>query len=150
MGIQRDPGFLRRLARRLFSPTHLRILLVDPDLEGVRHIASALAREHATIIVGSAAEAFSALQKSTPSLVAAELDLPDTSGLALLTALHAHPLTQRVPFLMLSRSASLQDKIAAFQAGADDFLVKPVDPAIFADHVRRLVYFRQLLPSSGS
>jgi PleD family two-component response regulator len=150
MGIQRDPGFLRRLARRLFSPTRLRILLVDPDLEGARHIASALDREHATIIVGSAAEAFSALQTSTPSLVAAELDLPDTSGLALLTALHTHPLTHRVPFLMFSRRASLQDKIAAFQAGADDFLVKPIDPAIFADHVRRLVYFRQLLPSSGS
>jgi DNA-binding response OmpR family regulator len=149
MGVQRDPGFLRRLARRLFAPSRLRILLVDPDREGARHIASALDREHATIIVGSAAEAFSALQTSTPSLVAAELDLPDASGLTLLAALRSHPATQQVPFLIFSRRASLQDKIAAFQAGADDFLVKPVDPTIFADHVRRLVYFRQLLPSGG-
>jgi DNA-binding response OmpR family regulator len=150
MGIQRDQGFLRRLARRLFSPSRLCILLVDSDREGARLLASALDGQHAAIIVGSAAEAFSALKTSTPSLVAAELDLPDASGLALLTALHAHPVTQQVPILIISRRASLQDKIAAFQAGVDDFLVKPVDPAIFADHVRRLVYFRQLLPLSGS
>jgi DNA-binding response OmpR family regulator len=102
------------------------------------------------MIVGSAGEVFRVLQTSTPTVVAAELDLPDASGLALLAALHTNPATQQVPFLIISRRASLQDKIAAFQAGADDFLVKPVDPAVFADHVRRLVYFRQILSSSGS
>jgi PleD family two-component response regulator len=150
MGIQRDLGFLRRLAQRIFTASRLRVLVVDPDREGARHIASALDRDHITIVVGSATEAFTALQTSMPSCVAAELDLPDASGLALLTALRGHPTTQRVPFLMLSRRASLQDKIAAFQAGADDFLVKPIDPTNFADHVRRLVYFRELLPTSGS
>jgi len=150
VGIQRDLGFLRRLAQRIFTPSRLRILLVDPDRVDARRLASALDREHITTIVSSAAEAFATLQTRIPSLVAAELSLPDASGLTLLTALRRHPGAQQIPFLILSQRTSLQDKIAAFQAGADDFLVKPVDPEVFAGHVRRLIYFRQLHPSSGS
>jgi DNA-binding response OmpR family regulator len=150
MGTQRDQGFLQRLAQRLFTPTQLHVLIVDPDLGGARQLASALGHEHMVTVVGTATAAFTAIQGSVPMLVVIELDLPDASGLDMLARLHTHPATQRALLMVLTRRSSIQDKIAAFQAGADDFLVKPVDPQTFAAHVKRLARFRQILPSSAS
>ena len=150
MGTQRDLSFLQHLAQHLFAPTRLHILMVDPDLGGAHQLASAISREHTVTVVGTVAAAYGAIGARMPTLVATELDLPDASGLELLTALHTHPATQRVLLLVLTWRASIQDKIAAFQAGADDFLVKSVDPQTFAGHVRRLARFRQVLASGGS
>lgn len=150
MGTQRDLGFLQRLAQRLLTPTQLHILLVDPDLDGAQRLASALGREHAVTLVGTAAAAHAAIRTRVPTLVATELDLPDASGLELVSALQARPATQRVMLLVVSWRTSIQDKIAVFQAGADDFLVKPVDPQDFTAHVQRLSSFRRVLAPSGS
>ncbi len=123
---------------------------MEPD-PGVAHqLAGALSHDHAVTVVGTAAAALAAIRARLPALVATELDLPDAFGLDLLTALHSGPATQPVLLMVLSRRTSIQDRIAAFQAGADDFLVKPVYPQTFATHVRRLSRFRQVLTSGGS
>lgn len=150
MSTQRDPDFLQHLARRIFAPTRLHILIVEPDLGVAQQLAGALSRDHAVMVVGTAAAALAAIRARLPALVATELDLPDAFGLDLLTALHSRPATQQVLLLVLSRRTAIQDRIAAFQAGADDFLLKPVDPQTFAAHVRRLSRFRQVLTSGGS
>lgn len=150
MSTQRDQDFLQRLARRIFTPTRLHILIVEPDISVAHQLAGALSRDHVVTVVGTAAAALAAIRARLPTLVATELDLPDAFGLDMLTALHSRPATQSVLLLVLSRRTSIQDRIAAFQAGADDFLVKPVDPQTFAAHVQRLSRFRQVLTSNGS
>lgn len=145
MGTQRDVGFLRRLAQRLVTPTHLHVLIVDPDVGGAQQLANALSSTHAVTVVGTAAAAYAAIQKHIPTLVVTEFDLPDTSALELLATLHAYQATQQVLLVVISRRTAVQNKIAAFQAGADDFLVKPVDPQTFAAHLQRLSHFRMVL-----
>jgi DNA-binding response OmpR family regulator len=50
-----------------------------------------------------------------------------------------------VLLMVLTRRSGIQDKIAALQAGADDYLVKPVEPQLFVSHVRAVSRFRQVL-----
>jgi DNA-binding response OmpR family regulator len=80
-----------------------------------------------------------------PSLIVTELDLPDTRGLDLVATLHDNPLTHHVLLMVVTTRRMIQDKIASFQAGADDYLVKPVDADLFVLHVQLLSHLRSRL-----
>jgi DNA-binding response OmpR family regulator len=150
MGTQRDLAFLHELAQRPFAVAPPGVLIVDPDLTGGQRLAGVLGREQVVAVVGTAGAARAAIAARRPTIVVTELDLPDASGLALLATLHGHAATRHILLMALSRRTSVRDKIAAFQAGADDYLVKPVDPPAFALHVRRLNHFRQILAPDDS
>jgi PleD family two-component response regulator len=146
MGTQRDPDFLQTLARRLLASRQLSVLIVDPDVQGAQLLAAGLGRKHMVVVVGTAAAALASIERRVPTLVVTELDLPDASGVTLIARLHSRPATRHVLLMALTRRPSVRDKIAAFEAGADHYLVKPQTPAHFASHVEQLSHFRQVLP----
>jgi DNA-binding response OmpR family regulator len=86
-----------------------------------------------------------AVHIQTPSLVVTELDLPDAWGVEMITLLHRAPQTRDILLMVVTRRSAIRDKIAAFQAGADDYLVKPVDPVVFALHIQLLGRLRRTL-----
>jgi DNA-binding response OmpR family regulator len=120
-------------------------LIIDPDVASAERLAGALRARWATKVVASAQEAKAALRVSQPWLVVIELDLPDMRGLELLATLHDHPLTRHVMLMIVTTRRMISDKIAGFQAGADDYLVKPVDGELFALHVELLSHLRRRL-----
>jgi DNA-binding response OmpR family regulator len=121
------------------------VLFIDPDREGAALLARPLRSRHAIAITESAQQAQAAISARTPDLIVMELDLPDANGLDFLRALHAAPATRNVLILVVTRRTGVRDKIAAFQAGADDVLVKPMDPEQFATHVLLVSKFRKVL-----
>jgi DNA-binding response OmpR family regulator len=125
----------------------MRVLIVDPDLAGARELAAALPKQYTAVVVGSGAEALAAIQADPPTLIATEMHLPDGSGVDLLARVHADPATRQIYLVALGARLSVSEKIAIFQAGADDCLVKPVEPARFVNHVERLARFHQVLES---
>jgi DNA-binding response OmpR family regulator len=120
-------------------------LIIDPDLASAERLAVALRTRWPTKVVTNAQEAKAALRVSQPWLVVTELDLPDMRGLDLLAALHDHPATRHVMLMIVTTRRTITDKIAGFQAGADDFLVKPVDGELFVLHVQVLSRLRRQL-----
>jgi DNA-binding response OmpR family regulator len=125
----------------------LGVLFVDPDTAGAQLLANAIRDRYVTAVVGSAREAYEAMRYQTPTLVVCELRLPDISGADFLARLRGHPATRHILLMAISSVRLLQDKVRAFQAGADDFLVKPVEPATFVSHVHYVIRFRQIAPS---
>ncbi|HEY7983821.1 MAG TPA: response regulator [Ktedonobacterales bacterium] len=121
------------------------VLFVDPDRGHSETLARGLHGRYALAIVGSAKQAQSAISLRTPDLVVMELDLPDASGIELLRAIHSAPATRNVLILVVTRRSGVKDKIAAFQVGADDYLVKPVDPDQFETHVLLVSKFRKVI-----
>lgn len=121
------------------------VLVVDPDGESAGRLAAALDRRQGIVVVPSARAALSAMEPQLPDLVVTELDLPDANGLELLTRLHQTAATRHVLLMVVTRRAAVRDKVAAFQAGADDYLVKPVGMQDFAKHVARLLQLRRIL-----
>lgn len=124
----------------------LSVLFVDPDMDSAERLAGVLRRHSAVAVVQTAAGAFEAMTVRMPSLIVTELDLPDMQGVDLLARLRQNPATRNVLLMVVTRRTGVRDKIGAFQAGADDYLVKPLSPQQFEMHVRALSLFRQVLP----
>jgi DNA-binding response OmpR family regulator len=128
-------------------PAHppLAVLFVDSDTGGARLLADAIRDRYATAVVGSAREAYQAMRYQLPTVIVSELRLPDTNGMDFLARIRSHPNTRHVLLMVVSSGRALQDKVRAFQAGADDFLVKPVEPAAFITHLLSVIRFRQIV-----
>jgi adenylate cyclase len=120
-------------------------LVVEPDLHIARSLADALRDLCPAEVVATASDALAKLQRQVPALLVTELDLPDMSGLQLLAVMRNNPATSRVIALVVTSRTAAESKIAAFEAGADDVLVKPVDGADFKMHVQMVTRFRELL-----
>jgi DNA-binding response OmpR family regulator len=122
----------------------LSVMMIDPDGEGARRLARQLAGVQ-IMIVGSIAEAIQTLHVRMPDLIVTELDLPDDDGVRFVREVHNNVRTRHVLLVVVTRRNAIRDKIAALQAGADDYLVKPVEPQQFAMHIRAVSRFRRTL-----
>jgi DNA-binding response OmpR family regulator len=116
------------------------VLIVDDDadiLKLVRRYCEKLGC--AVREAGTAAEARAALQGFTPDLVCLDLMLPDGSGYAICEQIRADPRLSEVPVLIMSARSSPVDRAAAEEAGANDYLIKPLRWRSFADTAERLL-----------
>lgn len=146
MGGAGDTWGGRMLANALPRQNHsLAVLFIDADVPGAEQLAHALKRVSAVAIAPSFQAARVALAERVPGLIVLDLNLPDANGLDVIGWLHATAALRHVLIVVTTARTLIQDKIAAFQAGADDYLIKPVAPAQFVQHIERLSYFRQVL-----
>jgi len=99
-----------------------RILVVD-DEPAIRRFLRASLAAHATLFeAATGREALSAVMAHRPDLVILDLGLPDIDGVEVTRLLREWT---RIPIVILSVRGSEHDKIAALDAGADDYLTKP-------------------------
>ena len=99
------------------------VLLVDDDASLVRTLAISL-RAHGYEVHASAdgRSGLAAVQQHAPDLVVVDLGLPDVEGTSLVRRIRAR---SPVPVIVLSARHGQPDKVAALDAGADDYLTKP-------------------------
>ncbi len=105
------------------------VVVVDPDPLYQRQIAFSLQQSFRCLPAASLREAQQLIRRERPGMVILELDLPDGDGIGLIEALQADPVLKQVLIACITRRKSVPDKIRAFRAGADDYLVKPLGPA---------------------
>jgi two-component system response regulator QseB len=116
----------------------MRILLVEDDASLAEGIRTALKPEGYTVDwVQDGLAALHALASETFGLAILDLGLPRLDGLQVLKRLRA--AANPVPVLVLTARDATQDRIAGLDAGADDYLVKPFDPAELKARLRALL-----------
>lgn len=121
------------------------ILLVDPDLPAAERLAGALRGHHTVLVAGSARAAMSHVERAAPDLIITEIDLPDANGVQLVEQWRSAAQTRHTLLMIVTARRSVRDKIAGLQAGADDYLVKPVDLSVLLGHIAAISRFRQLI-----
>jgi two-component system KDP operon response regulator KdpE len=100
------------------------VLLADDDARTREHLRTTLTDEHLRVVeTASGAEALSQAAAHNPDLVLLDLALPDLDGIQVTTMLRSRTAT---PILVLSANTDELRKIAAFEAGANDYVTKPV------------------------
>ena len=111
------------------TTTGATLLIVDDDAsarEGLRSVFENAG--HRTIAVSDAPSALRLLHKQPCDLVMLDVELPEIDGLALCRLLRAQPTMQKMPVVVFSASDSEVRKVEAFNAGVDDYIVKPSTP----------------------
>lgn len=117
-----------------------KILVVDDDLDSVKLIGVMLQRQGYEIVAAqSGAQALAKAQTENPDLVILDIMMPDMDGYEVCHRLRANPATADLPIIMFTAKTMVGDKVAGFQAGADDYLAKPVHPAELASRVKAVL-----------
>jgi DNA-binding NtrC family response regulator len=115
-----------------------RLLLVDDD-RAFRLSTAELLRQDGYEVeaVANGTEAVDALKAGRFDLMLLDLRMPGIDGTGLVTALREWG--EGIPVLMISGFGTVDAAVHALHAGADDFLTKPVEPAVLSDRVARLL-----------
>lgn len=102
------------------------------------------------VLAGSGAEALSIARRTPPDLVLLDYAMPMMDGIEVCRALKADPATARVPVIMFTASNDETVKIESLRAGADDFLLKPIDDKLLLARIRNLLRARSAELSAES
>ncbi|MBK6767561.1 MAG: sigma-54-dependent Fis family transcriptional regulator [Ardenticatenales bacterium] len=123
------------------------ILIVDDDAairELVREYVADLAPDIAVVTAETGAEAQAQFDAAKPDVVLLDMHLPDTDGLDVLARFRS---AADVPIVVITADSSSSRTIRAIQAGAYDYLVKPLEPETVRHVVQRALDHRRLAAS---
>ena len=102
-----------------------RILLADDNADMREYVSQLLSPVYEVHTVSNGAEAIAAMRELRPDLVVADIMMPGMDGFEFLQAVRDNPSTRTIPVIFLSARAGEESKVEGFNAGADDYLVKP-------------------------
>lgn len=122
----------------------LQVLVVESDVSSRERIKQALARDYLIQCAATLSEAWTQLETYTPDILISELVVGKESGLDLCRAIREHPSLQHLPIMLLTSLATIQDKVSGFEAGADDYIVKPCDTRQLLARIRLLARIKHL------
>ncbi|MCE9668294.1 diguanylate cyclase [Myxococcus stipitatus] len=108
-------------------PERSRVLVVDDDLEAIAVLVHALASDQVEVVgLSDAHRLMESLAEHRPDLLLLDVQMPGPSGFDLCRILRSTPEWQELPVLLITAHLGLEFRLAAFQAGADDYISKPV------------------------
>lgn len=132
-------------------PRRSRVLVAD-DTESVRSLFRKLliTDGHDVIMAADGAAALEAVQRHQPDVILLDIGMPTLDGLEVCRRLKSDPATRLTPVVMVTGQTDLSDRIRGIEAGADEFLSKPVHPHELRARVRSLTRMKHLIDALDS
>ena len=128
---------------------HSKIVIVDDSPVGLQHLAMILASPaYELVLASSGAEALSKAKHLQPDLILLDVLMPEMDGFEVCRRLRIDPVLAEVPVLIVTALDDRESRLKGLNAGADDFITKPIDPDELEARVRtilRLNRYRRLL-----
>jgi pilus assembly protein CpaE len=117
-----------------------KILIVDDDIDTLKLVGLMLQRQGYEIVVASNGRL--GLKKAAiekPSLILLDVMMPDLDGYEVTRRLRMDSALAHIPIIMFTAKTMVNDKVAGFEAGVDDYLTKPTHPAELTAHVKAVL-----------
>ena len=123
-----------------------RVLVVDDVVQNVKLLEAKLSSEYFDVLTAmNGEEALEVIDKEQPDIVLLDVMMPGMDGFEVCRRIRENPKSAHIPVVMVTALDQPKDRVAGLEAGADDFLTKPVqDTPLFA-RVRSLVRLKMLM-----
>lgn len=123
-----------------------RVLVVDDVLPNVKLLEAKLTSEYFDVLCAtSGPEALEIVQKELPDIVLLDVMMPGMNGFEVCRRIKQDETTSHIPVIMVTALDQMSDKIAGLEAGAEDFLTKPVDDISLFARVKSLVRLKVMM-----
>ncbi len=117
-----------------------KILIVDDDVDTLKLVGLIVQRQGYEVrVASSGAQALAMLQSEVPDLLLLDIMMPEMDGYEVARKMREDPRTAEVPIIMFTAKSQLDDKVAGFEAGADDYLTKPTQPRELLAHIKAVL-----------
>jgi two-component system cell cycle response regulator len=122
-----------------------RVLIVDDILANVKLLEAKLTADYFDVFTAmNGPEALDVARQVNPDIILLDVMMPGMDGFEVCRRLKSNPQMQHIPVIMVTALDQVSDRVHGLEAGADDFLTKPVnDLALFA-RVKSLVRLKLL------
>ena len=127
--------------------SHAEILVVDDDAMSRRVLAQLLsAAGYNCRVSNDGSEALETIHARPPSLLLLDFDMPGLNGAEVLRRLRSDedPTVAQIPAIMLTAHGSDQSEVSCLQAGADDFVTKPVNASVLRARIETQLRLRSM------
>ena len=122
-----------------------RVLVVDDIPTNVKLLAARLSAEYFDVLeANNGADAIEICQTGEVDLILLDVMMPEMDGFETCNRLKQDPKTQHIPVVMVTALDQPSDKVRGLEAGADDFLTKPVDDVQLMARVKSLSRLKSL------
>jgi len=135
------------LEEEMSDNSHAEILVVDDDAMSRRVLAQLLtAAGYKCRVSGDGSEALEIAHTTPPSVLLLDFDMPGLNGAEVLRRLRSdqNPAVAQIPTIMLTAHGSEASEVSCLQAGADDFVTKPVNAAVLRARIETQLRLRSM------
>lgn len=120
------------------------LLVVDDDENCRRAAEGIFLRDFKLSFAASAEEAFAVLERHVPDLILIDVYMPETDGFEMIHLLQKNERLNDIPVILLTDDYNKEVEVKGFQAGAQDFITKPLVSEIAAQRVGRILELSRL------
>ena len=122
------------------SDSQSKILLVDDEVDILEFISYNLEKEGYKVYTAqNGAEAIKVAEKTLPDLIILDVMMPEMDGIAACEEIRRIPSLQHTIIAFLTARGEDYSQIAGFEAGADDYITKPIRPKVLVSRVKALL-----------
>lgn len=112
------------------------LLVVDDEPNNLAVMRQILEGHYPLVFARNGREALAAVAKHHPALVLLDIQMPDMDGYTVCRAIQANPLWADIPVIFVTALSEVGNEAMGFEAGAVDYIAKPVSPVLVRARVR--------------
>ncbi|MBN1783236.1 response regulator [bacterium] len=121
------------------------LLIVDDDLDLCNFLRDELIADHRIMLASNGSHAFEKAVSHLPHLIVSDVRMPEMDGFALCSKLKHHEQTAHIPVILLTSQSNEKNQMNGYDAGADDYVVKPFDIQLLRVRIANLLQSRKAL-----